>query len=138
MAGKSPSGALLSFHLPLLNLLHGLSLSENPKSFLSISWARVGPSFPIFPQILTHRQSCEKEGEVHWAACGADTPPVWVVAWSKSRTIASSLNLPWKKVTLLFCCLCLTDGCKGNCPIVIGRDPGKRDPKACRTLIAAV
>lgn len=38
----------------------------------------------------------------------------------------------WEKVTLLFCCLCLTDGCEGNCPIVMGTEPGKADPKACR------
>lgn len=40
----------------------------------------------------------------------------------------------WEKVTLLFCCLCLTDGCKGDsAPSVIGRDLRKGDPKACRS-----
>lgn len=34
--------------------------------------------------------------------------------WSQSITMSSSLNLPGEKVTLLFCCLCVTDGCKDN------------------------
>lgn len=40
----------------------------------------VGTSFSMLLQILPTRHSCEKEGEVR----GAETPPAWVVAWSKS------------------------------------------------------
>lgn len=67
VAGKSPSSALLSFHLPLLNLLHRLSLSENPKSLLSASkldwyWA----FFPNFPS-STDSQAQVWEGRRGWA-----------------------------------------------------------------------
>lgn len=66
---------------------------------------------------------------------GADSPPAWIVAWSKSARF-SSLNLPGK-VTFLLSYLCheywqRLAVSREDCPAVTGRAQGTGHPKACR------